>query len=229
MIKRILSLSISIFTLVGCSAHAPSASKFMNEKNNAGNLGIGISKALGDNYTHRVDDEGNSDGHHDYTEFSYILDAVLSLRFYNTHFGMGLTEDFLLRLDAGYSNDYFGIMVWGIPYVVDDDAKLLKPFGATLIQQYPINSEFKVGISEYFSNNSYADVYSDDCCTLDTDNYSLFYKEIGTGIYLTYKNFSFEFRYGNELNSSNQRFYLDINAMFGFPINDNKNAESHKN
>ena len=37
---------------------------------------------------------------------------------------------------------------------------------------------------------------------------------MGVGIYFTYKSFSFEFRYGNELESDNNRFYFDVNLMF---------------
>ena len=83
-----------------------------------------------------------------------------------------------------------------------------------LIEQYPITPNFKVGVSQFFSNNSYAHVDSPDCCSLSVEYNAEFYKEIGAGAYMTYKNFSFEFRYGNELNSGNNRFYFDINLMF---------------
>ena len=42
---------------------------------------------------------------------------------------------------------------------------------------------------------------------------------------MTYKNFSFEFRYGNELNSGNNRFYFDINLMFDVITSQKKDAK----
>jgi len=202
---------------VGCSSHAPSASQFMSEKNNAFNFGIGFTESLGDNYSHTVEDDPPNDGHTNYTEIPHIFNADLSWRFSNFHFGFGLAEDFLLHLTAGYSNDYLGAMAWAAPLAYDDKGTPNRPFGAMLIQQYPIFSNFKVGISEHFANNSYAASYSSDCCTLAKDYYPIYYKEVGAGIYLNYGNVSLEFRYGNELNSSNQRYYLNINTSFGIP------------
>ena len=83
-----------------------------------------------------------------------------------------------------------------------------------LIEQYPIQPNLKVGISQFFSNNPYAHIDSSDCCSLSADYYTKYYKEMGVGIYFTYKSFSFEFRYGNELESDNNRFYFDVNLMF---------------
>ena len=83
-----------------------------------------------------------------------------------------------------------------------------------LIEQYPIQPNLKVGISQFFSNNSYAHIDSPDCCSLSVDYYTNYYKELGAGVYITYKSFSFEFRYGNELESDNNRFYFDVNLMF---------------
>ena len=83
-----------------------------------------------------------------------------------------------------------------------------------LIEPYPIQSNLNVGVCQFFSNNPYAHIDSSDCCSLSADYYTKYYKEMGVGIYFTYKSFSFEFRYGNELESDNNRFYFDVNLMF---------------
>ena len=115
---------------------------------------------------------------------------------------------------VGFANDYLGVQTWVTPFVFDKTSLPNRPFGIMLIEQYPITPNFRVGISQFFSNNSYAHVDSPDCCSLSVEYNAEFYKEIGAGAYMTYKNFSFEFRYGNELNSSNNRFYFDVNLMF---------------
>lgn len=213
---------IFISFLVGCSSHAPSASKFMNVKPNSYGLGLGATKALGDNYT-ETGEEDRDGGHHLYTEYPFILDGDLFFRIDHIQLGVSLVEDLVLRFSAGFVSDYLGVQTWIDPIVFDDHKSSLRPLGVMLIQQYPFTPNFKIGVSQFFANNSYADVYRSDCCSLDTDNYTIYYKEVGAGAYITYKFFSLEFRYGDELGSSKQRYYLDFNMMFSLPF-ENRNG-----
>ena len=200
------------FVLMGCTSHAPSASKFMNVKPHTFAMGFGGAFVAGDYYDYVV--QRDDDGHDSYTEINFMLDGVAYGREENFLFGVALEMSLFPSFTAGFVSDYLGVQTWVTPFVFDKTSLPNRPFGIMLIEQYPITPNFRVGISQFFSNNSYAHVDSPDCCSLSVEYNAEFYKEIGAGAYMTYKNFSFEFRYGNELDSGNNRFYFDINLMF---------------
>ena len=198
--------------LAGCTTHAPSASKFMNVKPHTFAMGLGSALVAGDYYDYVV--QRDDDGHDSYTEINFMLDGVAYGREEHFLLGVALETSLLPSFTAGFVSDYLGVQTWVTPFVFDTTSLPNRPFGIMLIEQYPITPNFKVGVSQFFSNNSYAHGDSPDCCSLSVEFNAEFYKEIGAGAYMTYKNFSFEFRYGNELNSGNDRFYFDINLMF---------------
>ena len=211
------------FVLMGCTSHAPSASKFMNVKPHTFAMGLGSALVAGDYYDYVV--QRDDDGHDSYTEINFMLDGVAYGREENFLFGVALEMSLFPSFTAGFVSDYFGVQTWVTPFVFDKTSLPNRPFGIMLIEQYPITPNFRVGISQFFSNNSYAHVDSPDCCSLSVEYNAEFYKEIGAGAYMTYKNFSFEFRYGNELNSGNNRFYFDINLMFDVITSQKKDAK----
>ena len=209
--------------LAGCTTHAPSASKFMNVKPHTFAMGLGSALVAGDYYDYVV--QRDDDGHDSYTEINFMLDGVAYGREEHFLLGVALETSLLPSFTAGFVSDYLGVQTWVTPFVFDTTSLPNRPFGIMLIEQYPITPNFKVGISQFFSNNSYAHVDSPDCCSLSVEYNAEFYKEIGAGAYMTYKNFSFEFRYGNELNSGNNRFYFDINLMFDVITSQKKDAK----
>ena len=207
-----LLVLIVAFVLMGCTSHAPSASKFMNVKPHSFSMGFGGGYVSGDYYDDVV--QRDDDGHDSFTEINFMLEGVAFGRWEHFLFGSALETSFCPRFTVGFVSDYFGIQSWVTPFVLDDASKSNRPFGIMLIEQYPIQPNLKVGISQFFSNNSYAHIDSPDCCSLSADYYTDYYKELGVGVYITNQVVSFEFRYGNELESDNNRFYFDVNLMF---------------
>ena len=206
-------LLVIAFMFVGCSSHAPSASKFMNVKPHSFSMGIGGGFVAGDYYDERID--RNDDGHDSFTEVPALIEGVAFGREEHFLLGVSLETSLLPRFTAGFVSDYFGLQSWIVPFVFGEDFfKSKRPFGVMLIEQYPIQPGLNVGVSQFFANNSYAHIDSPDCCSLSFDYYANYYKELGAGVYITYKAVSFEFRYGKELESDNNRFYFDVNLMF---------------
>jgi len=215
-----IALTVCALLLAGCSSHAPSASKFMNVKPHSLSMGFGGAVVAGDYYDEKI--ERDDDGHDNYTELPFMLEVLALERIDHFVLGMALETSFLPRFTVGAASDYFGVQTWVTPFVWDKVSKSNRPFGIMLIEQYPIQPNLHIGLSQFFSNNSYAHIDSPDCCSLSADYYTVYYKEVGAGVYITYKSLSYEFRYGNELESGNNRFYFDLNLMFDLDISQKK-------
>ena len=199
--------------LAGCTSHAPSAARFMSAKPNSIYMGFGGGGFWGDDNSHR--EERSAQEAYRYKEPRFLLDGALFFRNDHFSFGFSLGEHPFPRFMLGFVSDYFGVQGWGDVIVLNDDSSTnwKRPFGIMTIEQYPITSKFKVGVSQFFAHNSYSGVL-DECCSINLDYYVKFYKELGVGAYISYDDYSLEFRYGNELGSDNQRFYLDFSVMF---------------
>jgi len=139
------------------------------------------------------------------------LDISLLMRF--DHFIIGASlENISISGIAGFRSQYVGLQGWGLfaTNTVDRDAV---PFsgGLMLIEEYSVNDDFRVGLSEHISRNA----YNVDENLGGIGFYSTgFYDEFGVGTYLTYKGFSLEFRYGREIDEPRNRFYFMINYAF---------------
>ncbi len=207
-----LFVLLVVAMLTGCSSHAPSAARFMSAKPNSIYMGFGGGGFWGDDNSHR--DEKGKDEAYRYKEPRFLLDGVLFFRNDHFLFGLSLGEHSLVRLNLGFVSDYFGVQGWGDIIVLDkSETNWKRPFGIMTIEQYPITSKLKVGVNQFFAYNSYSGVL-DECCSINLDYYMKFYGELGVGAYVSYDGYSLEFRYGNELGSDNQRFYLDFSVMF---------------
>lgn len=181
-----LFVLLTAFALVGCTSHAPSASKFMNVKPHSLSVGFGGTVVSGDYYDEVV--QRDDDGHDSFTEINFMLEGVAFGREEHFLFGTALETSFCPRFTVGFVSDYFGLQSWIVPFVFEEELfKSNRPFGIMLIEQYPIQPNLKVGISQFFSNNSYAHIDSPDCCSLSVDYYTKYYKELGAGVYITYK------------------------------------------
>ena len=193
--------------LAGCSSHPPSAAQFMNVNKNGGSLVLGGSAFVGD--VHR----GTYRFERDYfdAEDYGALDISLLMRF--DHFIIGASlENISISGIAGFRSQYVGLQGWGLFAIntVDRDAV---PFfgGLMLIEEYPLNENFKLGFSEHISCNA----YNVDENLGGIGFYSTgFYNEFGAGAYLALEGFSFEFRYGREIDEPRNRFYFMINYAF---------------
>lgn len=197
--------------LVGCSSHAPSASRFMAAKPNSISYGFGGGGVLGDDNSHREEDDGKV---YNYSELRFLLEWATFFRNDNFVFGFGVGEHSLVRLTLGFANDYLGVQGWISPIVLGEkpSANWKLPAGLMLIEQYPFNPDFRVGVSQFFAYNSYSGCEEGNG-SLNFSSYVKFYREWGVGAYISYSHYSLEFRYGNELASDNQRFYIEFSMM----------------
>ena len=197
--------------LVGCSSHAPSAARFMSAKPNSISYGFGGGGVLGDDNSHREED---ADKVYNYSELRFLLEWATLFRNDNFVFGFGVGEHSLVRLTLGFANDYLGVQGWISPIVLGEKplANWKLPAGLMLIEQYPFNSDFRIGMSQFFAYNSYSG-FLEGNGSLNFSCYAKFYTELGAGVYISYSHYSLEFRYGNELASDNQRFYIEFSMM----------------
>ena len=193
--------------LAGCSNHPPSAAQFMNVNKNGGSLVLGGVAFVGD--VHRGTYRFESD-YFDAEDYG-ALDISLLMRF--DHFIIGASlENISISGIAGFRSQYVGLQGWGLfaTNTVDRDAV---PFsgGLMLIEEYSVNDDFRVGLSEHISRNA----YNVDENLGGIGFYSTgFYNEFGAGAYLAFKGVSLEFRYGREIDEPRNRFYFMINYAF---------------
>ena len=157
------------------------------------------------------DDESTS-----YEEGYWNTDLALS---FATPYGVVALdlEDYTYRTILGGRSQYFGIQGW-YGFVQSEEnrehgSKVKHTGGVMVIEQYPVSENFKVGLSEHVSQNSYKVIDDPGCCSF---NYlrAETYPEFGVGAYIAYKGLSAEFRYGREIGESNNRFYLQFNYAF---------------
>lgn len=211
--RTILLLAEAMFVLAGCSNHPPSAAQFMNAKDGI-NLITGGSARFGDVDNRKIpgeDDESTS-----YEEGYWNTDFALSFAFPYAVIAIDF-EDYTYRTIMGGRSQYFGIQGW-YGFVQSEEngdhrSKVKHTGGVMLVEQYPVSENFKVGLSEHVSQNSYKVIDDPGCCSF---NYlrAETYPEFGVGAYIAYKGLSAEFRYGREIGESNNRFYFQFNYAF---------------
>ena len=207
-----LLVLIVALVFVGCLSHAPSASRFMAVKPNSISVGLGGGGVLGDDNSHR--EENDDKKVYNYSELRFLLEGAVFFRNDNFVFGLGVGEHSLVRLTLGFANDYLGVQGWISPIVLGEkpSANWKLPAGLMLIEQYPFNPDFRVGVSQFFAYNSYSG-FEEGNGSLNFSSYVKFYREWGVGAYISYSHYSLEFRYGNELASDNHRFYIEFSMM----------------
>ena len=211
--RRTLLLAAVMLVLAGCSNHPPSAAQFMNAKDGI-NLITGGSARFGDVDNRKIpgeDDESTS-----YEEGYWNTDFALSFAFPYAVIAIDF-EDYTYRTIMGGRSQYFGIQGW-YGFVQSEEnrehgSKVKHTGGVMVIEQYPVSENFKVGLSEHVSQNSYKVIDDPGCCSF---NYlrAETYPEFGVGAYIAYKGLSAEFRYGREIGESNNRFYFQFNYAF---------------
>lgn len=211
--RKILLLVAEMLVLAGCSHHPPSAAQFMNAKVGA-NVGLGLAARIGDIYDSSYVYSQSDKASISLEEGYWNLETTLYFGLPYFTFGFE-AEDYTLRSVLGVRTDYWGAVYWiGFPFRDSHEARF--PQGFMLVQQLPISEAFRIGLSEHISRNSYRVIDDPGCCTFN-DVYGDAYNEVGAGAYIVYSSFSAEFRYGNEMNSSNNRFYFVLNYRWSFP------------
>ena len=205
-VKYIL-LAVVMLMYAGCSNHPPSAAQFMNVKEDEGDIVIGGTAKIGD--LHR----GKNRLQSDYSDVELFGDLDVSLLFRYSHLVLGLYSENLYSISglAGSRWEYVGVQGWfGLTFLVVD--KQVPIYGGLmLIEEYPVSENLRVGLSEHISRNAHG---------VDKNEAGLgspatgFYHEFGAGIYLAYKDFSAELRYGREIDEPRNRFYLMVNYAF---------------
>ena len=199
----------------GCSSHPPSAAQFMNVHEKRNKIGtsfiVGGSVRAGDIYKEHVNGESIQWDDYDGAEFYGNLDLSFLFRYNHLIVGLSL-ENLSHRGVVGFVSRYIGLQGWGgLALMSFFPSKSASYGGVMLIEEYPIDENFKVGLSEHISRNAYqVDQINEgiDCFSSD------YYNEFGIGTYLAYKGFSFEFRYGREIGEPRNRFYFMTHYAF---------------
>lgn len=210
MLRKVVAFLIVVcvsLLMDACSNHPPSAAMFMNSKKNV-NFGVGAAARFGElsNSTFVYD---NSDDAEISSEEGY-WNTELSFYYGTPYIVLGLNyEDYTTRLVLGAKSDYLGLISW-VGFAGKKAA-----LGVMLVEQNPVSENFKFGLSEHFSMNSYRVIDDPGCCSMN-DVYADSYKELGVGTYVSYKRVSAEFRLGHDIDSSNNRFYFMLNYLFAF-------------
>ena len=213
MIRMYYSVVLFALALLfaGCSSHPPSAAQFMNVKVNENKMGtsfiVGGVARLGDLYKEHVDGEPIQWDSYTCAESYGNLDLSLLFRFYHLILGSSM-ENLSYKGVVGLVSRYIGLQGWGgfvKPFFPNDNAFF---GGLMLIEEYSILENLKIGLSEHISRNAYHVHYD------LKDISSILYNEFGFGTYLTYKNFSIEFRYGREIGEPRNRFYFMTHYAF---------------
>ena len=200
-------LVVCALLLAGCSSHPPSAAQFMNVKEDEGDIVVGGTAKIGD--LHR----GKNRLQSDYSDVELFGDLDVSLLFRYSHLVLGLYSENLYSISglAGSRWEYVGVQGWFGMSVLVVDKQVPIYGGLMLIEEYPVSKNLRVGLSEHISRNAHG---------VDKNEAGLgspatgFYHEFGTGIYLAYKAFSVELRYGREIDEPRNRFYFMINYGF---------------
>ena len=217
MVRKYYSVVLFALALLfaGCSSHPPSAAQFMNVHEKRNKIGtsfiVGGSVRAGDIYKEHVNGESIQWDDYGGAEFYGNLDLSFLFRYNHLIVGSSL-ENLSHRGVVGFVSRYIGLQGWG-GLALDSffPNKSTSYGGVMLIEEYPINDNLKVGLSEHISHNAYqVDQINEgiDCSSSD------YYNEFGFGTYLTYKNFSVEFRYGREMDEPRNRFYFMLNYAF---------------
>ena len=196
-------LTVCALLLAGCSSHPPSAAQFMNMERNGGALAIGATARAGDNLEkRRVEDSFYNEGY-------WNLDFSILCRFFNFAMIGASFENIIPRGVLGLAYRYVGFQGW--VGATSPNSSKDSPFtgGVMLIENFPISDNFRIGLSEHFSRNA-LDVSDPNLYGAS----SAYYNEFGVGAYMTFMNFSLEFRYGREIRNPNNRFYFTLNYQF---------------
>jgi hypothetical protein len=185
----------------------------MNAKDGV-NFIVGGAARIGDFDNRKI--PGRDDESVSYEEGYWNTDLALSFAFPYALIAIDF-EDYTYRTIMGGRSQYFGVQGW-YGFASDDrgdgvSSRMRHMGGVMLIEQYPISENFKVGISEHVSRNSYMVIDDPGCCTFNT-LYPEIYTEFGVGTYVAYKGLSAEFRYGREIGAPNNRFYFQLSYAF---------------
>lgn len=238
MLKPQLLLITLVFFLTSCSSimRPPPAAAFMDSygKNDAVNS---ISFSY---YAGQLDN-----GHHETTSYDHkshaewwgdlTLEHVFNGKYFS--FGLGL-QSLTPFLQAGFVSPYVGLTAWSNVFVLatnplqkKDDKAFLTHFsgGGMLIEQIPLNDNWKLGFSEHLSRNGREFYHVDDesCegvslgCNFP-DPRPNFYTEIGGGFFISHifsesKKASLEFRYGRDIDEKRNRFAITLDFWFSSP------------
>lgn len=234
---------IPLWILMGCGATAsrpPSLAAFMADSDR------GQGTNLFTNFSYHFGDLQNSerislDGDGDYPKFKKdewhaMISSGVWIPISYVRIGSSL-QGGVPVFHVGGAFPYGGAFVW-FPLLVKNDSDVRNDLnsrgysvpayvfqgGIRFIQQWPISSDWRVGIAEHISRNAYERYYRDYCIgDGGSCPYAVAegYTEWGLGAYVTAYllrkvAFSLEFRYGNEWNSSHQRFALEF-VLDGLP------------
>ena len=230
--NRLVCLLVLLAALVftGCSSimRSPSAAAFMSSyEKDAAVVNMSLALYGGDldnndkHYNHHKD---MSESHSEWVlDFSEII--VWNKGFFSIGLGAQSVTPFA---QLGFVSPYFGLSAWSSIYspfnmgnYVKDDFWKDVSFGTMLIQQIPVGTRVKIGLTEHFSRNGVERYLSESHEGFMTfsfpEPHPLFYYEVGGGAFASYRlegvTIALEFRYGRDLDNKQNRFAVTLSAV----------------
>ena len=230
--RRILWIVMTAYPLMlaGCSSimRPPSAAAFMSSYEKDAAV-VNMSLAL---YGGDLDNNDKHYNHHkdmseSHSEWVLDLSEIVfwNKEFFSIGFGAQSVTPFA---QLGFVSPYFGLSAWSSiyspfnmgNYVKDDFWKDLS-FGTMLIQQIPVGTRVKIGLTEHFSRNGVERYLSESkegfMAFSFPESHPLFYYEVGGGFFASYQlegvMLALEFRYGRDLDNKQNRFAVTLSAV----------------
>ena len=228
-LAHLLVLLVAVM-LAGCSSimRPPSAAAFMSSYEKDAAV-VNMSLAL---YGGDLDNNDKHYNHHkDMSEShsEWVLDFSEIIVWNKEIFSIGLGAQSVTPFaQLGFVSPYFGLSAWSSIYspfnmgnYVKDDFWKDVSFGTMLIQQIPVGTRVKIGLTEHFSRNGverYLSESKEGFMALSfPEPHPLFYYEVGGGFFASYQlegvMLALEFRYGRDLDNKQNRFAVTLSAV----------------
>lgn len=216
--------------LAGCSSimRPPSAAAFMSSyEKEAAVVNMSLALYGGD----LENDEEHYDHHKDMNDShsEWVLDFSEIIFWNKEFFSIGLGAQSVTPFaQLGFVSPYFGLSAWSSIYSPFNSGNYVKDvfwkdisFGTMSIQQFPIGTKAKIGLTEHFSRNGVerylSEVKEGFMAFSFPEPHPLFYYEVGGGFFASYQlegvMVSLEFRYGRDLDNKRNRFAVTLSAV----------------
>lgn len=230
---HVIAFLVVAILLSGCSSimRPPPAAAYMDSyKRDDAVRSFSFSYYAGNLDNDWIDNHEDQEYHISHSEWwgdgsfaNYIGDGYFA-------FGWGL-QSLTPFLQGGFVSPYFGLTTWTNFFPInklgpESESTFLSHYsgGGMTIQQFPLNDNWKFGVTEHVARNGREEYFVDDVsCEMFCIDFPRprpkFYAEMGGGIYVSRKlentKMSLEFRYGRDIDENRNRFAATF-SVWGF-------------
>ncbi len=227
-------LIVCVLLLAGCSVitRPPSAAAFMDSyREDFATTALALSMYTGDlvNETKRDLDYLPS-GYDEIESDEWPVDLSAIHYFNKSHFTLGIGLLSLTPIwQPGFVSKNFGVMAWSNLLPLSDrvdegggkTAVVGWTGGISTIEQFYAGEKLRFGLTEHISKNGRESYWKEEDCgggfgptgSCMGSPKSIRYTEVGAGGYVSYGNFSLEFRYGRDISEDRNRFSVSLDWM----------------